>query len=211
MSSGAGQDPVPDARWSGLDDDVRRELARLGRDSGSAPQVPPEVTARIGAALRAASHGRAHTPSRPRLSGAQRAGLLAAISAVAAGVIVAVMSFSRPDAPTFPASPTASHITVSGPADPFPLSDVEVLAALGTAPDLGPLADARRREDCLAGLGYPAEMTVLGGRRVEVAGQPAVLLLLPGATSVQVSALVVRPSCNGVQTGLLARTVVARR
>lgn len=33
-------------------DSVRRELSRLGSDPGSAPEVPAEVTARIGAALR---------------------------------------------------------------------------------------------------------------------------------------------------------------
>jgi hypothetical protein len=34
---------------------VRRALGRLGADTDSAPQVPPAVTARIGAALRCAS------------------------------------------------------------------------------------------------------------------------------------------------------------
>lgn len=35
-------------------DTVRRELARLRTDDASAPEVPADVTARIGAALRAA-------------------------------------------------------------------------------------------------------------------------------------------------------------
>jgi hypothetical protein len=34
---------------------VRRALGRLGTDPDSAPEVPPAVTARIGAAIRSAS------------------------------------------------------------------------------------------------------------------------------------------------------------
>ncbi|MDN4522650.1 hypothetical protein JN086_29350 [Mycolicibacterium austroafricanum] len=210
MDSGVGQGPdtdPPDA----LIDDVRRELARLGTDARSAPEVPAEVTARVSAALRAAPPPGSHAVIRPKLTRLHRAGLLIGACAVAAAAVVGAITLTRDPAPVFPAGPTASQITVTDPAQPFPLSGPELLTALDAAPDLGPLTDAPRRASCLAGLGYAPTLEVLGGRQIDVAGRPGVLLLLPGASAGQIVAVAVSPTCSTAHTGLLAETLVNRR
>jgi len=95
---------------------VRRALGGLGADHASAPDVPPGVTAKIAAALRAASPPPAHTtsPSRPRMI-AFVVGIGAALAAAAVGL--ALLLHSEP-APRFPPGPTAERLTVSPtPAD----------------------------------------------------------------------------------------------
>jgi hypothetical protein len=201
MDSGADPDRHPE---------VTRALRDLRDDPDSAPEVPPEVTARIAGALRTASGSGAHTPTRPRLSGVQRAGLLTGGAAVAAGLVVGAIALNRAPEPAFPAGPTASLITGPGPDHPFPLSGTELLALLDRAPDLGALSEPARRGACLTGLGYPPGLDVLGGTQLETAGRPAVVLVLDGATPAQVSAVVVPPTCNAAHTGLLAETAVAR-
>jgi len=59
-------------------------------------------------------------------------------------------------------------------------------------------------------LGYPADARVLGARPVEIAGRPAVLLVLPADTPTTVSALAVAPTCSSVNTDLLADRLVDR-
>jgi hypothetical protein len=51
---------------------------------------------------------------------------------------------------------------------------------------------------------------VLGARRVDINGMPAVVLVLPGDTPDTVAALAVRPNCSSVDTGLLADTRIRR-
>ena len=215
-------------------DTVRRELARLGRagspgdaadledrgDPGSqaaerfAPDVPASVTARVGAALRNAPHpaSRArggHTLLRPRLTGAQWAGLLVGIFAVATAVILGALILTRDAGSAFPSGPKAAQITVErAGSSGFPLSDAELRAALYEQHDLGPLADPQRRASCLTGLGYSPALTVLGGRSLEVSGRPGLLLLVTAGTADQISAVVVAPSCNAAHTGLLAKTLL---
>ena len=91
-----------------------------------------------------------------------------------------------------------------------PLSDAEIVGLLTTPPDLGALDDARRRSSCLSGLGYPASDAVLGARRVDINGMPAVVLVLPGDTPDTVAALAVRPNCSSADTVLLADTRIRR-
>ncbi|MGE2692590.1 hypothetical protein [Mycolicibacterium pulveris] len=193
---------------------VREELARLGADEASAPEVPGEVTARIGAALRAAdpgsSKGPAHTLRRPRLGRLQLLGLLAGGCAAVAGVVIGVAMLSADDPPAQrDPGPTARSITVTPPRHNMPLSDAEIVALRDRPPDYGPLTDAQQRASCLAGLGYPA-VTPLGARPVDIAGRPAVLLLLPGGTADGLVAVAVAPDCTAAQPGLLAHTVLAR-
>jgi CTP:molybdopterin cytidylyltransferase MocA len=101
------------------EDRVRRELAHLGTDAASAPDVPAGLTARIGAALRAAPQPAAHTTTagRPRLSRLRIVALVAGVGAAAAVVVVGVVTLlhSAPAAPAFPSGPTAERITVSAP------------------------------------------------------------------------------------------------
>jgi hypothetical protein len=202
MDSGSDEDPDP-ARL----ERVRHELAELGTDAASAPDVPPHVTARVAAALRAQP---AHSVRPPRLRRLQMLGVVAGLGAALAGVIVGASTLSRGPEPTRSTGPTAQHITVSRPAGAIPLSDPQIVAVLSHAPDYGPLADPQRRASCLDGLGYSAATTVLGAATLDMAGRPAVMLLLPGDTADAVVAMVVEPNCNAARTGLLANTVVTR-
>ena len=204
MDGGAGQEPDPAAI-----DRVRSHLAELGTDAASAPDVPPAVTARVGAALRAASQPAAHAVRRP-VGRLQRAGLIIGIAAAAAGIAGGGLMLARDPAPTWSAGPTAKSITVSHPGPEFPLSDPQLVALLSRGPDYGPLADPQRRASCLDGLGYSEATQVLGAQPVDMSGRPAVLMLLPGETPETVVALVVEPGCSSAHTGLLADTVITR-
>ncbi|HEY9303847.1 MAG TPA: hypothetical protein VIO95_06120 [Mycobacterium sp.] len=192
---------------------VRRDIAALGTEASSAPDVPPGVVDGVVAALRAERpHPRAaHTirrgglPRRARLSVAM-AGLAAVVAAIWLGTSALITSPApMPSRPT-----TAEHITVSRAPMTIPLSDHQILDLLGAAPDFGPLADPQRRTSCLAGLGYPADARVLGARQVQINGRPAIVLVLAGDTPGTVSALAVSPTCSSADTGLVADRIVDR-
>jgi hypothetical protein len=203
MDGGAGYQPDPVAL-----ERVRRDLAELGTDEASAPEVPPAVTARVIAALRA-QRGPAHSIRRglPRL---QVIALVIGLGAAVAGVVLGGLMLVRDPVPTRSTGPTAESITVSRPPRVIPLSDPQIVALLSRAPDYGPLTDPHRRASCLDGLGYSAVTQVLGAQPIDMYGRPAVLMLLPGDTPKTVQAMVVEPSCNAAHTGLLADTVVTR-
>jgi hypothetical protein len=204
MDSGAGHEPDPAAI-----DRVRRDLAELGTDAASAPEVPAAVTARVSAALRAASQPAAHAVRLP-VPRLQQVGLIIGIAAAVAGIVGGGLTLARDPAPPWSAGPTAKSITVSRPGPEIPLSDPQLVAVLSRSPDYGPLADAQRRASCLDGLGYSAATRVLGAQPVDMSGRPAVLMLLPGDTPQRVVALVVEASCSSAHTGLLANTVITR-
>ncbi|MBV8178106.1 MAG: hypothetical protein JO045_04740 [Mycobacterium sp.] len=195
---------------------VRRDIAALGGDAPSAPDVAPEVVDRVAAAWRAEQPER----SRPRAGHTIRRGSLPRSARVAVGVtgLVAVAvaawlgtaALIKAPAPTPSRPTTAEHITVSRPPMTIPLSDQQILALLDNDPDFGPLADPQRRTSCLAGLGYPSDARVLGARPVEIAGRPAIVLVLPADTPGTVTALAVAPNCSAVDTGLLADRIVNR-
>jgi hypothetical protein len=203
MDSADGGDRSPDLNR------VRRDLARLGTDADSAPEVPAEVTARVGAALRAASRPPAHSarqaPRRRRLLAA-----VLGLGAAVVGVALGALMLGRGPSPAPSAGPTAKQITVSRPASALPLSTAQILGLLDRPPDYGPVADPRRRESCLSALGYPETTPVLGAEPLELDGRAGVLLLLPGETPETLAALVVGPNCSAVGSELLADTVIAR-
>jgi hypothetical protein len=201
MDSGAGQEPDPVALGR-----VRRDLADLGSDQASAPEVPPAVTARVVAALRSRP---AHSMRRPPLRRLQIVALVIGLVAVAAAVVVGGLMLVRDPVPTRSSGPTAKSIIVSPSPRVVPLPDPEIVGLLSRTPEYGPLADPQRRASCLDGLGYPAAQ-VLGARPVDMFGRPAVLLVLPGDIPKTVVALVVEPSCSSAHTGLLANRVVTR-
>jgi hypothetical protein len=103
---------------------VRQALAHLGSDAASAPEVPAGVTARIGAALRAAPQPAAHavTSGLPRLGRLRVVALVVGVGAAAAVLVLGVVTLlhNAPSTPAFPSGPTAERITVSAhktPAD----------------------------------------------------------------------------------------------
>jgi hypothetical protein len=189
---------------------ARRDVAALADDPTSAPDVPPEVTARITTALRSAGKPPAGHSARPHIRPARVfagvAGGVAVLAAVALGT-AALINAPEP-APSTPA--TAEHITVSTPPMAIPLSQAEILGLLHQTPDYGPLTDPARRASCLSGLGYPASTQVLGGRPVEINARPGVLLVLPGDTPDNLAVFAVALNCSAADTGLLANTQVPR-
>ncbi|WP_029112215.1 hypothetical protein [Mycobacterium sp. URHB0044] len=212
-------DPDAARRMDALDR-VRRDLAELGADPASAPDVPVDVVTRVTDGLRtepprhrvvgspavSAAHAARASGSRFR-NAAAAVGVAAAL--VAAGVGTAMLLRGADRTPA--TGPTAERITVSSPVGGVPLTDAEILALLGQPPDLGPLADPQRRASCLSGLGYPTSATVLGARPLSVGGRSGVLMLLPGDTPQRVNLVVVALNCSSADTGLLAERAITRR
>jgi hypothetical protein len=207
----------PDARQT-MDalNRVRHDIAKLGTDAASAPDVAPEVVDGIAATLRAqrldrSRRGAAHTLRPGRLPRSTRVAVAGAgLAAVAVAAWLGTAALITAPAPTPSRPTTAEHITVARPPMTIPLSDQQILALLDDKPDFGPLADPQRRTSCLAGLGYAANARVLGARPVQIAGRPAVLLVLPADTPGSITALAVGPTCSSVDTGLLADRRVDR-
>jgi hypothetical protein len=210
--------PIAHLQAGLLDDGTAARLRHRTRTdpAATAPDVPADVTARIGAALGDAALGHAgvrraaHAVGRPRLRGLQVLGPAVGLGATLVAIVVGAVMLVRDPAPTRSATPTAESITVSRPPPNIPLSDPQILGLLSHDPDYGPLADPQRRSSCLSGLGYPGATTVLGARPVDMDGRPGVLLLMPGNTAKAVAALIVDPNCNSAHTGLLADTVITR-
>lgn len=191
-------DPAGDAAI----DRVRAELAQLGAGS-PAPPAPEAVTARVVAALREAGD---HNARRSRVRLAAAVGGLAAVVAIALGVVM-ILSADKRTATTYP---TAERITTSLIRPRVPLSNPQIAALLTRPADLGALSDPKRLSSCLTGLGYPSSTEVLGAQAVDVDGLPGVVLVLPGTTPDQINAVLLRPTCSSIDTGLLADTQIAR-
>ncbi|OBG20385.1 hypothetical protein [Mycobacterium sp. 852002-51057_SCH5723018] len=189
---------------------VRCDVATLGADPASAPDVPPDVTARVFAALGSANkRGAAHS-ARPRLRPARLVAALAGVGAVLAAIGLGTTALLTAPGPTPSTPATAEHITVSTPPMAIPLSQGEIDALLNHPPDYGPLGDAARRASCLTGLGYPASAQVLGARPIDINARPGVLLVLAGDTPDSLAAFAVALNCSAADTGLLASTQVPR-
>lgn len=208
------EDPAAQKALQALNQ-VRRDVAALGADTDTAPEVPPDVTARISATLRSMEQrqrrvGVAHS-ARPRI---RPASAVAGMGAVVAAVGVGTAALINAPEPTPSTPATAEHITVSTPPMTIPLSRVEILGLLDRTPDYGPpgaaLGDPPRRASCLSGLGYPASTQVLGARPVEINARPGVLLVLPGDTPENLAVYAVALNCSAADTGLLANTQVPR-
>ena len=197
---------------------VRRDVASLGADPASAPDVPPEVTSRISAALRSAGEGEprsgaAHS-ARPHIRPAKAVAAIAGAAALLAAIAMGTAALINAPEPT-PSTPvTAEHITVSTPPMTIALSQAEIVGLLNHAPDYGPpgrsLSDPPRRASCLTGLGYPASTQVLGARPIEINARPGVLLVLPGETPDSLAVFAVALNCSAADTGLLASTQIPR-
>ena len=197
---------------------VRCDVATIGADPTSAPDVPPKVTARISAALKSAGRSqsglRAAHSARPRIRPARVVAGVAGAGAVLAAIGVGTAALINAPGPTPSTAVTAQHITVSTPPMAIPLSQAEILGLLNHRPDFGPpggpLSDPPRRASCLTGLGYPASTQVLAARPIDINARPGVLLVLPGDTPDNLAVFAVAPNCSAADTGLLASTQVPR-
>jgi hypothetical protein len=186
---------------------VRSDVAAVG--TAPAPDAPPQVTARVSAALADGPPGGAHS-ARPRVRPLRTAAAVAGFCAVVAAVGFGTVALLRaPDPTPSSTSVTAEHITVSPPTV-IPLSQDEILGLLNRPPDYGPFADPARRASCLTGLGYPASTQVLGARPIQVNARPGVLLVVAGDTPRGVAAYAVALNCSAADTGLLANTQIPR-
>jgi len=210
-------DPAAARALDGLNR-VRRDVAALHSEAPPAPDVPPAVVARIGAALRSAGPPRGRSRIGARAAHAVRPGgspvrLAAAVAGLSAAVVAAGLGTAAliaAPAP-MPSEPTtARHVTVWRAPVAIPLSDHQILALLDRKPDYGPVRDPQHRASCLTGLGYPVTVRVLGAQPVEVAGRPAVLLVLPDNSPGTLVVLAVASTCNSADTGLLASRLVRR-
>jgi hypothetical protein len=191
-------------------DRVRRDLAELGADAESAPELPDDVAGRIAGALRAASGDLpSHAARRPIDRIRLIVACIGAAAALAAAGVGTVMLFRAP-APLHAPSPTIESLTVEQSQAAIPLTDPEILGLLTQPPDFGALTDPLRRASCLSGLGYSSSTAVVGARPLAVKGRPGVLLVLTGTAPRTFAAVVVAPSCSSVDTGLLAETLVVR-
>lgn len=88
-------------------------------------------------------------------------------------------------------------------ADPLPVVEPVGLAAAGRAAlgvtDVGDLGDPDRRSGCLRAVAAPGvapDAPLLGGRRVELAGRPGVLLVLAAGRPGAFRIVVVDPACG---------------
>jgi hypothetical protein len=184
---------------------LRADLAQLGGDAASAGEVPSAVTEQVLTALRSAAPA-----ERPPRSRGVRAGALLGVAAAVVVVAVGATELAASDRSPV-SSPAPTPPTSEPPVPTIPLTDEEILALLRVPPDLGALDDPRRRASCLSGLGYAGSTAVLGGRQLVVAGEPAVLLVLPDDTPpTDVAAVAVRPSCSAADTGLLVEKQIPR-
>jgi hypothetical protein len=192
---------------------VRRDVAAVGVDPGSASDSPPAVAARISAALRSAegsaAGGAAHS-ARPHMRPARLITGVAGLCAVVAAIGLGTAALVNAPAPTPSTQITAEHITVSRPPMVIPLSPAQILGLRNRSPDYGPLTDPARRASCLTGLGYPASTQVLGAQQIAIDARPGVLLVLPGDTRDNLAVFAVALNCSAADTGLLASTQVPR-
>lgn len=185
-------------------DRVRREVAELGADRASAPDVPADVTARIGSALRSEAP-LGTTPLAPKLRPRHVSAAAGVAAVIAAGAVGTTMLLG-----TGPASDVGTSASSVAAPTGLALSASQLGVLLNRPPDLGELADPQRRVSCLGGLGYPTSTSVLGAKPLTVNGRPGLLLLLPGDVPGRVTAIVVGPNCSSVDTGLLISTAVDR-
>ncbi len=187
-------------------DRVRRSVAELGTDAASAPDIPAQVTARIGTTLRSQPTSGTTHPTRASSVRPRRIAAAVGVAAVVVAGAVGTLTLFRHGSTG--ESDTAPSIAASRAPDGLPLSDEQIIDLLNQPPDLGDLADPQRRVSCLGGLGFPTATSVLGARPLDVNGRPELLILLPGDTPRRINVVVVAPNCSAVDTGLRASRVV---
>ncbi|OLL19863.1 MULTISPECIES: hypothetical protein [unclassified Rhodococcus (in: high G+C Gram-positive bacteria)] len=170
-------------------DSVSRRLRALGAaEDVESPPIPPEVAARIDAALTADAAARRR---RRWLLAAAGTG---AAAAVAIGFAVTAHGAGRPEAAAPMAAPAAA-----APASAAPGADVldpATWRAMIGASDPGPLSDHAVLRECLEANGIDESRPLLGSRTIRFDGREAVALVLGDAASPRLTALVVGTGCG---------------
>ncbi|MGW4578890.1 hypothetical protein ACWELP_09335 [Rhodococcus aetherivorans] len=177
-------------------DSVSRRLRALGAaEDVESPPIPPEVAARIDAALTADAAARRR---RRWLLAAAGTGAAAA-AAVAIGFAVTAHGAGRPDAAAPMAAPAAAAPAAAAPASAAPGADVldpATWRAMIGASDPGPLSDHAVLRECLEANGIDESRPLLGSRTIRFDGREAVALVLGDAASPRLTALVVGTGCG---------------
>jgi hypothetical protein len=184
------------------------------------PAVPPQVAARWAAALDTEAV-RGHTLAEQSLADPQPAYPTAGASPDTARSDPAARLGRLRPRPALVAAVVLAAAVVAGALwgrpDPLPSLDRVDLAAAGRAAlgttDVGDLADPARRAACLRVVGPPGvapDAPLLGGRRVEVDGRPAVLLVLASGELGRFHIAVVDPGCGPGGGALLRSADVGR-
>jgi len=139
------------------------------------------------------------TPSRRRwFVAAAAVGSVAA----AAALVFATIAIRTPDADApVVASPQHGAIDLGNEITPAIL-----VGLLGHHEASGPLTDHSRASACLVANGLDPARSILGSANVTFRGQQAILLLVPGPHSPQITALIVAPDCGPSNPNALART-----
>ncbi|MFD5808973.1 hypothetical protein [Rhodococcus aetherivorans] len=190
-------------------DSVSRRLRALGAaEDVESPPIPPEVAARIDAALTADAAARRR---RRWLLAAAGTG---AAAAVAIGFAVTAHGAGRPDAAAPMAAPAAAAPAAAAPASAAPASAAPASAAPASAApgadvldpatwramigasDPGPLSDHAVLRECLEANGIDESRPLLGSRTIRFDGREAVALVLGDAASPRLTALVVGTGCG---------------
>lgn len=173
-------------------DSVGRRLRALGEaEDAGGPSIPPDVAARIDAALTADAAARRHR----RLA---VAGIgTAAAAAVAIGFAVVARGADRPEIPASTAAPA-----VVAP-DTDVLDPATWRAMIGSS-DTGPLSDRESLRECLDANGIDESQPLLGSRTIRFDGREAVALVLGDPASPRLTALVVGTGCGASDPATLA-------
>lgn len=200
-------------------DAVSARLGEVGRDDSLETPVPPEIAARINAALQEQAQEQsrpsdtvtslADAPSRRRARSWFT--VAAASTAAAAGIVFALTTLDggQPEPPVLNATPPAenphSPVTELG----NDLDAGKVLALLrgssGSAVGAGRLSDPEARARCLQANGIDRSAPLMGSMKVRFHGTDAVLMLVPGPHPPGLTALVVGTGCDIDTPDLLKR------
>ena len=154
-----------------------------------------------------ASTGPAAHARRPGLRKGRLVAAGAGVAALLGAVGVGIPALLKSTGPTASTLTSASLITVT---PTMPISSRELNGLIARSPDFGPLTDPKRRAACLSALGYSGTVQVLGAQTLQVDGQPAVVLVLPGDQPDVIVGVTVSANCSAVNTGLIADTTVRR-
>lgn len=179
--------------------------ARLSALRGASPKesIPPEIAARIGAALAEdRSDDRSDVRSAPsRIARRRRWAVAGAAVAAAVAVLLVVVvretAFGSDD-------PTGVPVAA---AEDEALFEPSTLRAMIGDTDPGLLGGADRLRECLDANGFEGRSPI-GSRAVRYAGDDAVLVLLSGPDAPALTALVVGTDCDADDPAILVRKTI---